>query len=548
MQVRLISELNSRRRRAGMMMLVNMVFVMLLALMFAFLLNSGKSLKCKTEGQHIADAAAYSVGLQKTRAMNVITATNHAMGEMMAMVIVHHALGGDLLDQGLKAEAHARQRDKLNDLNARLDLAYRLATAAGAQTPAYKTVRQKKGIRAEATILLAKMKLKKYLIAIYHAKVAAKAMQAYPPTRPAGEALEKAMDVFELEILAEYRVLNQYARIATSLLEVKSRIRDVALPEAKRFTAEVVAQTPVIVRQTATELAGRYGAAEAFVVDSTLPVQLDPLARAQTLPKLPGADRPEQQCCECLSVRTAITRDQIVKTTQLARASFPWVVYHRQPIWDSLARLAPLSMAGDYYKEFSDGYSKKLCDRYQTDHDHDLGLFVVKGSAAPDKGWEAWTEKREDADAAFGTLVVVHTKTDPVIGKVVFEEQHALGQVFYAQSMIYNANPQVPHPARIDLRCKRITPNRQAAVGFDTLNWAPSRKANTMPWELIAKTDQGPPPDPAFPRIRVNWQARLSPASAEQLEMLKTSNDLPSRMRPLINRLLDHVPGTLLSH
>ncbi len=536
-----------RRPRAGMMMLINMVLVLLLALIMAFILNSGKTIKRKTEGQQAADAVAYSVGLQKARALNVITSTNHAMGEMMAMLIVHHALGGDLLDEGKKAEQYARQRGRLNRLNSELDEVYKTARTVGARTPAYTTVRQKRGIRAEATILRAKMNLKKYLIAIYQAKIAAKAMQAYPPTRPAGHALEKAMDALEQEVLAEYRVLNQFARIARSLLPVKERMRDIVLPDAKRFTREVVRQAPVIIEQTASELVRRYGASEGFVVDPTLPVQIDPLAHADTLPRMPAADRPQQQCCQCLSKKTSITRDQIVKVTQLARATFPWVAYHREPVWRDLARLAPLSQAEDYYKDYTDGYAKVLCDRYQTDH-RDLGLFVPQDDAPPDKGWEIWTEQRVPADALFGTLVVVRMRPDPVVGSVVYAQDHPHGQFYYAQSMNYNANPQRPHPHRIDLRCKRISPNRQAAVGFDTLNWAPYTRQQQMPWELIAKTDQGGKPTPEFPQVRLNWQVKLVPASAEQLSALKQSSRLPGNLRPLAVRLMDNVPGTLLSH
>lgn len=68
-----------------------------------------------------------------------------------------------------------------------------------------------------------------------------------------------------------------------------------------------------------------------------------------------------------------------------------------------------------------------------------------------------------------------------------------------------------------------------------------------MPWELVAKTDQGGRPDPECPLIRLNWQTKLVPASAEQLAALKSAR-VPAQMAPLIDKLLDRVPGALLSH
>lgn len=552
MQTLVVSHRESRRihRRGGFMMLINMVAVLLIALIFAFMLNSGKTVKRKTEGQHIADAVGYSVGLQKARGLNAITATNHTSGEMLALIVVHHALGGDLLDELQCAEDDPQYGDDLNKLNSRLDSAKQAAKSAGARTPAYTTVRQKKGIKAEATLLSAKMVLKEYLVWIYETKVVAKAMQAYPPTKPAGVALERAMDVFEMEILAEYKVLNQFHREAIRLRGVKFEYRDRYLPDAKQFTQRVVDVMPSLLHETANELARKHGAARAFVVNPDLPAQLDPLSRAHSLPSVMIADRQEQGCCSCQSEATAVTRDQINKVSQLARSMAPWVYYHREPVWQALAKLAPLSRAGDAYKHYSDKYMKVLTDRYQTDR-HDLGQFVLRDYPAPDKGWAAWTEDRTLADPLFGTLSVVYMESDSVIGSpTVFDQAHPGGQIFYAQSLTYNSNPQEPHPGRIDLRCKRITPNRQAVVGFDTLNWRPREHSGgkyEAPWELLAKTDEGGKPTPDFPGIRLNWQAKLAPASAEQLGQLKQAS-VPAAMRTPVDRIVDDVPGAMLSH
>lgn len=540
-----------RGSRRGMMTMVNMVVVLLLTLMLAFLLNVANTIKRKPELQHVADEAAFSATNQKTRMLNAITATNHVIGEGHGMLIAHHALGGDLLDRQRMAERHAEQpqRGQLNQANRDLDQAYQAARNLGARTPQYARVRQKKGVFAEAALLRGKLNLKKLLAGIYWKKVAAKLMQKYPPTRPAGKALEIAMDQFEREVGGEYRVLNQVQAEAKRLLELKLSIRDDILVSAKVYTREIVDHAPTLIQDTASQVAKSVlGAnATAFVVDPTLPVVIDPLARASRVPEIPAlAEKPQAGCCACGSQRTDVTRDQIVKVTQLARAAVPFLYYHRQPIWDGLLTLTPLSRSGNSYKHNSDKYSKVLSDRYQMDR-HDLGLYVLKNYPAPDKGYALWAEddtpNKARVNMQFGTLVALHVPRAPIIGSpAVFRQPHRFGQIAYAQGMSYNGNREQRHPHRIDLTCKRITPNRQTQVGYDTLNW------RTPAWELIAKTDQGGAPSPEFPEIRVNWQAKLTPASAPQIDSLKQSGALPAEMRPVVSLLLDDIPGALLGH
>lgn len=541
-------------RRRGMMTLINVVAVLLMVLMVVFVLNSGKILKRKTEQQHDADAVADAVARQKARGMNAITATNHLIGEGLAFVVLHHALGGDLLDRQKIAENHAPDglRDRLNQSNAELDAAQRAAMSAGASTPAYDRVRQQRGIKAQAALLRGKIKLKTYLIWAYWNKVAAKAMQAYPPTEPAGVALELAMDLFERKIDLEYRILNAVQTAATQLLPLKFMLRDQVLVEAKEFTNDIVERTPEIVRETAQAMAEAQGADTAFVVDPRLPVVLDPNIEAASRPDIPSLPEVRGNCCHCGSVKATSMRDQLVKTSQLARAEFPWLNYHRQPLWDALKALVPLSRTEKFYKDASDGYAKRLVDRYMTD-DHQLGLYVMTQYPAPDKGYELWAEDatpdKNAVNQVLGTLVVVYRRAESVIGAPsVYQQLHPGGQITFAQGLTYNANSQERHPHRIDLGCKRITPNRQARVSYDTLNWFAPQDDPKMPWELIAKTDAGGPPAPDFPEIRLNWQAKLVPASGVQLSALKKSGEMPAKIGPLVQKILDSTPGALLAH
>ncbi len=105
------------------------------------------------------------------RGMNAITATNHVMGELTGIIIVHHALGGDLLDDGGIAENASSLRsltiedgDELQNINRLLDLAKTGAEVLGYQeTAVYRLDREKDGVHAEAAILDGKVTLKQRL-------------------------------------------------------------------------------------------------------------------------------------------------------------------------------------------------------------------------------------------------------------------------------------------------------------------------------------------------------------------------------------------------
>src|SRR4051794_27512917 len=79
----------------GMLSLVTIVTVMFLLLLASLVVNVGATVNAKIEAQNAADSVAYSSAVWMARAMNEVTTTNHLMGEMMALFIVYHAIGGD---------------------------------------------------------------------------------------------------------------------------------------------------------------------------------------------------------------------------------------------------------------------------------------------------------------------------------------------------------------------------------------------------------------------------------------------------------------------
>jgi len=584
------------RDERGMLTLVNTIAVLLCCLMITLVLNVSAIVQRKVRLQNSADAVARTGAVWQARAMNSLTATNHVVGEMLGLVIVHHAVGGDKLDLG--EIGNSRRPDN------RLDRAYDAARPLYGrdQLPAYPTVREEGGVPAEATLLDAKIVLKDVLTWVYWNKVAAWYMQhsGIPPVVAAGKALETAMHLLELAVLEEYLVLDALQDIAIALAPLKLAVRDVMLPFAKQQADAIVEAAPEIAAAAAERIAAANGTQGLlYPINPPLPVERDPhwnlstplpAALVAPFPPVPApvppgggvsnlelteGDAPwqfppvdasnfdpapfERAPCNCPSVSADDLRQQIVKTSQLARATFPWVNYHRQPLLDALAALCPISRAAKFYKDYTDGYSKELCDQLQTDW-HQLWLYTLKEGAPPDRGFERWTlpQHSDIADRLFTVVGVAYLPPPPVLG-LTFGQSHPEGLVCYSQAMLYNANEQERPERRIDLDCKRIVPLLQANAGWDTLNWEPgSDPANfgcaagdrppvrssfeNRPFELIGKHTTH-----HYPTIQVNWQARLSPGSSTRLRALATA-DLPAPFGAAVRRLDPDLPSTLRTH
>src|SRR4051812_35592379 len=86
---------SARRGAIAYVMLLSLVFFMAL---FLLLMDIGRTTVEKIEMQNAADASAYSAALQLARGMNAITATNHHIGEMMSLVVLHKAIAGENAD------------------------------------------------------------------------------------------------------------------------------------------------------------------------------------------------------------------------------------------------------------------------------------------------------------------------------------------------------------------------------------------------------------------------------------------------------------------
>jgi hypothetical protein len=110
----------------GMLTLATVITVLGLVVLIAFLGNIGETVVEKIEMQNDADAAAYSSALWMARGMNAVTTTNHLLGEVTALCVIHEAFGGPELDNagpGWPSEQHNDVKSLNNDIRQLKDTA-----------------------------------------------------------------------------------------------------------------------------------------------------------------------------------------------------------------------------------------------------------------------------------------------------------------------------------------------------------------------------------------------------------------------------------------
>jgi len=83
----------------GKISLVAAPWILGLALLACFLGNTGVMPARRIEAQNAADSAAWSLAAHQARGMNTITAINHIMGDLTAVVVALEAIGGHELDE-----------------------------------------------------------------------------------------------------------------------------------------------------------------------------------------------------------------------------------------------------------------------------------------------------------------------------------------------------------------------------------------------------------------------------------------------------------------
>jgi hypothetical protein len=547
------------RSQEGLFTILQCLAVCFFAGLAMLVLHVGSVVDDKLGAQHAADASARAAAVWLSRGLNGISTVNHITAEVVAMLAVHEAVAGRRpgavapLQVSKNSDSDEPTPDEV--LTAAWEALVRLDAPTAHTVPltpdqqeawqrnverfapfAYDVVGQP--IRAEATVLKAQICLKNDLERIYNEK-----REAFSKPDINSESAESLHNQ-EQAVLTEYLVLTDLANRAAALIPQVRHLKRVTLPLLQQTARDIVEQTPLQAQVAAQRVAARNGAgAVRFAKPPVLPVMLDPLASANDLAPIQDdwyGPRLTREYYEVPSdmERADDMRKQVIKISQLGRATFPWVNYHRQPMVEYLKQHCPISEAHEIYLDETIGAAIRLCDVLQRTGKvvpYVLGNVATPdenptpankdqtphdlGPAFPDKGYERWTDEPADADRLFAVLCIVEWPETSLPAPAFLDALGHLPKRFaYAQALVYNANPQQRNPRRIDLRIKRIVPDRQPATGWDTLQW--QERKGKMPFEMIAKGTYEPLRS-EHPRIHVNWQAKLVPVSQSQLDVLK---------------------------
>ncbi len=511
----------------GMISIITLISVLFFLILVGMLGNIGLIINQKIEVQNGADSIALSASQVQARGMNAVTASNHIIGELLALVVIHHAFGGDELDvpQAKDSPDDSQTQDDLNN-------AFDLATIVDADPPIDTSGDIKKDVnetpQAGATLFDSVIRLRRVLTWTYEAYAIGAILQQFqdvpyigPILYAMGIIICMAAVVYEKKIYVERFILKGIEKVAAGVSSVKKGIVSLidTLYQAQVSQVQSIPDHVDHARQDEAD--------QALVTGATFPGQ-DPPAKLPVLPEPETLDRLEQ--------------------SQLARATYPWVANWRIPIEELMWDWLRIARSANYYHHYSIHYTWQWVKQKKEDgvHLHVMeGLFDSDG-ANGNKGQEVWTQENGSgrADELFCLMGFARRKAPRLASSGVsqqsptplYKPQNPQGVVAYAQAMIYNANPQIGSRGS----------DYQALVGWDTLNWI-----NDVP-ELPQIPDVNPErytdiPDihagKDKPKMFVNWQTKLVP----ETRIREAANYLDGEIGAVVKKMIP-VPRSFRTH
>ena len=146
-------------------------------------------------------------------------------------------------------------------------------------------------------------------------------------------------------------------------------------------------------------------------------------------------------------------------------------------------------------------------------------MYVVKDlNEKGEKGEEDWNQAgllgSTRADALFCMMGYAKSKRPHLNSTAFFRQENPHGMACYSQAMVYNANPQ-PESGKAD------GGNKQPEVAWDTLAW--DHEEHRVPeWKdygefALLHELRDLLPDLTVPKTKLNWQAKLTPVTAEKI-------------------------------
>lgn len=499
-----------------------------------FVFNAGRTVGGKIETQNAADSATFSTSVVIARGMNAITASNHLIGELNAIYVIHHSFGGKWLDE--KGVGEENNTLKMRAATATLKGGYEFANGVPQKTPipllneAYNQVKKIPSADVNSTLYEARLRLKRLLTTAYYIHGAAFITYAAGEkiaATPLGAAMMAGALISQLAALAteaaclkEHLVLTAIEKLCHSLKSFKKQIPTLFIGGVHNIYQKAAYEgIPLLAAKSGNEMAMRH---DMIPIPDNLLIS----GLAQLLPKFPV-------------VKEDTTNDQ---RSQLMRATYPWVAYWRHNITSVLRSPfhlfgAPLSGAANSFDRWTDKYSLQACEWLRTNQTMRNELTIVNYGDAQQSGsgmegksihlyvvdglnetngkfsksqevWNKWDNRSRSSteiEKLFCHIGFVRSEQPKISVRNIFRQENPRGIVCYAQAMVYNSNPQQrPAPSGAG-------GSSQPQVGWDTLGW--TGNAIEYPGKMSGR-----------PRIKLNWQAKLTPITPEML--LRTSQIL----------------------
>jgi hypothetical protein len=501
----------------GSVTLVSLVVAFTLLLILALLVNSGYVVTRKIETQNAADAAATAASVELARGMNAITATNHLIGELAALVVLHHSFGGFELDMGIPKNF---KEETQNDLQEAFQAAQEGVTQP---VPGIFEMVIEDPSPSGAAIFNSRESLKELLTFAYEVRALGNLLIELVVTADVGEVLTTLATVFEIKIGQEWVELQVIEVIMLGLVPIKEAVWHLAIPALHQYTVKACEEAPQLAEQAAQAVAREHG----------MQVQLYPSADSTGGPvlRLPIHEEP-------LAV--------VPMKSQLVRATAPWVKWWRVPIVALGDATLTLSGFTSYYTQENDKNVFIIC--FLSKLAEGVNLYVLDDLDVTlyDKGYEPWVTDSKRADQLFSVMAFAYRPPTPVMGAPLFRQPNPDGYVAYAQAMIYNGNLQeqpvlwwqvaadAPEfwaetvaddpltaavcaglwPYFMALRTEVGPLYEQPEVGWDTLNWGGPVPEQAYPDDPLVKNlflNMGQ--RKVEPPINLNWQAKLVPTT-----------------------------------
>lgn len=467
----------------GMLSLASLFVVLAFLVLIGFLANISMVTSRKLETQNAADSAAYAAALELARGMNSITALNHLIGELTAVAIMIHTLGGDELYKG-------EQPKQPKSTEKGLEIAHDIANDIGPEVSLFDKAytEAKKDIKVGGAIYDSRKQLKSVLTWAFacHAFGSGVSKLPFPYCYQIGEAIQYAAKAFEVKVYEECEILNILEDSASDfLVHAEEAIRQALIPLLYDY--------------------------ESFVIASNLPF-LGPCYQANRAAK----DMGDPNLAECslyplypqLPVQKEPQQPQNKNKSQLMRATTPWVQWWRQSWMDFGKDYIILSRFACAVQNRTNQYTPEIVKNLREDNSIQLYILKDLNLDSSDKTREKWMSDSDEADKLFTVVGLAYRPAPNVFAPNIFRQENPDGLVCYAQAMFYNANPQRPDSAGDD--------QWQPIAGWDTLNWLNFDNKGPKVPEFTDKKANDCCDNPGGihqPRIQLNWRCKLVPTT-----------------------------------